>query len=165
MTNAIFRATAALALLAASLPALAAGATATRTFDFKPESNAGLTVRNLIGNIRVERADTPGIRITANAAIDAPSQAEADRLIAQVQYRSSDTGPGARFDVVLPSRDFPKIYWEKGSSSWFTTSYVEYLGERYKLVGTRGDAPAVRVDHVIRAPAGAKLDVNNTLGE
>jgi len=165
MTIAIFRATAALALLAASLPALAASATATRAWTFKPESNAGLTVRNLIGNIRVERADAPGIHITASAAIDASSQAEADRLLALVQYRSSDVGPGARFDVFLPSKDFPKIYWEKGSSNWFTTSYVEYLGERYKLVGTRGDAPAVRIDLVIRAPAGAKLDVINTFGD
>jgi len=161
----IIRVTAALALLGASLPALAASATATRAFDFKPEANAGLTVRNLIGNIRVERGDAPGIRITANASVEAASQAEADRLIALVQYRSSDTGPGSRFDVYPPSKDFPKIYWEKGASSWYSSSYASYLGERYKLVGTKGEAPALRVELVIRAPAGAKLDVSNTFGD
>jgi hypothetical protein len=57
--NTIFRATAALALLGATLPALAASATATRAWQFKPESNAGLAVRNLIGNIRVERGTLP----------------------------------------------------------------------------------------------------------
>lgn len=163
--NTIYRATAALALLGASLPALAASATATRAWDFKPEANAGLTVRNLIGNIRVERGDTPGIHITANTTVEASSQAEADRLIALVQYRSSDIGPGSRFDVYPPSKDFPRIYWEKGAQSWFSSSYAEYLGERYKLVGNRGDAPSLRIDLVIRAPAGSKLDVINTFGD
>jgi hypothetical protein len=161
----IFRATAALALLAASLPALAASATATRAWDFKPESNAGLKVRNLIGNIRVERGDTPGFRITANATINAASQAEAERLVALIDYRSSDVGAGSRFDVRLPREHFPKIYWEKGAHAWYSSSYVEYLGERIRLVGDRDEAPAVRVDLVIRAPAGAKLDVTNTFGD
>ena len=76
--NSMFRAAAALALTGATLPALAASATATRAFDFKPESNAGLTVRNLIGDIRVVRGDTPGIRITATATVETESQAEAD---------------------------------------------------------------------------------------
>jgi hypothetical protein len=161
----IIRATAALALLAASLPALAASATATRDWDFKPETNAGLTVRNLMGNIRVERGDGPGIHVTAHVSIEASSQAEADRLVALVQYRSSDAGPGSRFDVYPPSKDFPKLYWEKGASSWYASSYAQYLGERYKLVGTKGDAPELRVDLLIRAPAGAKLDVTNTFGD
>lgn len=163
--NTVYRATAALALLGASLPALAASATATRAWDFKPESNAGLKVRNLMGNIRVERGDTPGIRITANATIEASSQAEADRLIGLIDYRSADTGPGSRFDVHLPREHFPKLYWEKGADNWFSASYVEYLGERIRLVGSKKEAPAVRVDLVIRAPAGAKLDVTNTFGD
>ena len=74
----IFRATAALALLAATLPALAASATATRSWQYKPESNAGLTVRNLMGNVRVERGTAPGFHVTANTTIETASQAEAD---------------------------------------------------------------------------------------
>ena len=161
----IFRATAALALLAASLPALAASATVTRAWQFKPESNAGLAVRNLIGNIRVERGTTPGVHITANTTVEAATQAEAERLAGLIDFRSSDVGPGSRFDVRLPHEHFPKIYSEKGASGWFSTSYVDYLGERIRLVGDKDEAPAVRVDLVIRAPAGAKLDVSNVVGD
>jgi hypothetical protein len=161
----ILRVTAALALLAASLPALAASATATRSWQFKPESNAGLTVRNLMGNVRVERGTAPGIHVTANTTIDAGSQAEAERLLKLVEFRTSDVGAGSRFDVRLPREHFPKIYWEKGASAWYSLSYVEHLGERIRMVGSRGDAPEVRVDLVIRAPAGARLDVHNTFGD
>jgi len=161
----IFRATAALALLAASLPALAASATVTRAWQFKPESNAGLAVRNLIGNIRVERGTTPGIHITANTTIEAATQAEAERLTGLIDFRSSDVGPGSRFDVRLPREHFPKIYSEKGASGWFSTTYVDYLGERIRLVGSKDEAPAVRVDLVISAPAGAKVDVSNIVGD
>ncbi len=165
MVNRFYRATAALVLLGASLPALAASATATRAWDFKPESNAGLKVRNLMGEVRVERGDTPGIRITAHATIEAASQAEADRLIRLVDYRSSDVGPGSRFDVHLSREHFPRLYWEKGADHWFSSTYVEYLGERIRLVGDKDDAPSLRVDLVIRAPAGARLEVNNSFGD
>ena len=163
--NTIFRAAAALALLTASLPALGASATATRSWQFKPESNAGLTVRNLVGEVRVERGTAPGIHVTANTTIDAASQAEADRLIKLVDFRTSDVGAGSRFDVRLPREHFPKIYWEKGASGWWSLSYVEHLGERIRLTGSRSDAPEVRVDLVIRAPAGATLAVHNTFGD
>ena len=163
--NTIFRATAALALLAASLPAVAASATVTRAWQYKPESNAGLTVRNLIGDIRVERGTTPGIHISATTTIETASQAEADRLAGLVDFRSSDVGAGSRFDVRLPREHFPKIYWEKGASGWWTVSYVEHLGERIRLVGDKDDAPAVRVNLLIRAPAGSKLDIINTFGD
>jgi Putative adhesin len=161
----IFRATAALALLAATLPALAASATATRSWQYKPESNAGLAVRNLMGNVRVERGTAPGFHVTANTTVEAASAAEADRLIELVDFRTSDVGAGSRFEVRLPRKHFPKLYWDKGASTWFSLSYVEYLGERIRLVGDRADAPAVRVDLVIRAPAGAKLDVDITFGD
>lgn len=163
--NTFFRATAALALLGASLPALAASATATRAWDFKPESNAGLKVRNLIGNVRVERGDTPGFRVTATATIETSSQAEAEKLLTLIDYRTSDVGPGSRLDVHLPKEHFPKLYQSKGSSAWYAASYVEYLGERIRLVNDKDAAPALRVDLVIRAPAGAKLEVVNTFGE
>lgn len=159
------RVAAALALLAASLPALAASATATRAWQFKPESNAGLTVRNLMGNVRVERGTTPGIHVTATTTIEAQSQAEADRLIGLVEFRTSDVGPGSRLDVRLPREHFPKVYSERGADGWWSVSYVEHLGERIRLVRDPGDAPGVRIDLLIRAPAGAKLDVENTLGD
>lgn len=163
--NMMLRAAAALALTGATLPALAASATATRAFDFKPESNAGLTVRNLIGDIRVVRGDTPGIRVTANATVETQSQAEAERLVALIEYRTSDVGAGSRFDVRISNDAFPALYSEEGSNHWFSSSHVEYLGERIRLVGDRDDAPALRVDLVIRAPAGAKVDVSTRFGD
>jgi hypothetical protein len=159
------RAAAALALLAASLPALAASATATRAWQFKPESNAGLTVRNLMGTVRVERGTTPGIHVTATTTIEASSQAEADRLIGLVEFRTSDVGPGSRLDVRLPRAHFPKVYSERGADGWWSVSYVEHLGERIRLVGKPGDAPGVRIDLLVRAPAGARLAVENTFGD
>lgn len=161
----VFRATAALALLTATLPALAASATATRSWQFKPESNAGLAVRNLMGDVRVERGTAAGIHVTASTTIETTSQAEAERLIKLVDFRTSDVGAGSRFDVHLARQHFPKLYWDEGASSWFSLSYVEHLGERIRLVADRDDAPLVRVDLVIRAPAGAKLEVNNTFGD
>lgn len=165
MTHSIIRATAALALLGATLPALAASATATRAWDFKPESNAGLTIRNLMGNVRVERGDTPGFRVTANATIESSSQAEAERLLTLIDYRTSDVGAGSRLDVRLSKANFPRLYQSKGTNSWYAASYVEYLGERIRLVNDKEAAPSLRVDLVIRAPAGAKLEVINTFGE
>ena len=164
MKNA-FRATAALALLTATLPALAASATATRSWQYKPESNAGLVVRNLMGDIRVERGTAPGIHVTANTTVETVSQAEAERLIKLIDFRTADVGAGSRFDVHLPRQHFPKLYWDKGAATWFSLSYVEHLGERIRLVGDRDDAPLVRVDLVIRAPQGAKLEVDNTFGD
>ena len=157
--------TVAFALLAASLPAVAASATVTRAWQFKAESVQGLEVRNLIGDIRVERGTEAGVHITARSTIDADSQAEAERLLALIQYRTADIGAGSRFDVFLPREHFPKIYWSGGTHIWWGVSYTEHLGERIRLTGDRDDAPALRVDLVIRAPAGARLTVDNHLGE
>ncbi len=159
------RVTAALALLAASLPALAASATTTRAWQYKAESVEGLAVRNLIGDIRVERGTAPGVHVTARATIEARTQAEADRLLGLIEYRTTDIGAGSRFDVRLRKEHFPKIYWSGGAIGWWSVSYVEHLGERIRLSGDRDEAPAVRVDLVIRAPAGAKLDVSNVFGD
>ncbi|MDP9197908.1 MAG: hypothetical protein M3O07_01670, partial [Pseudomonadota bacterium] len=82
----LIRVTAALALVAVHLPAAAASATVTRAWQFKPESVEGLTVRNLIGDIRVERGSDPGIHVTARATIDAGSQAEAEKLLGLIEY-------------------------------------------------------------------------------
>jgi DUF4097 and DUF4098 domain-containing protein YvlB len=161
----MIRVTAALAMLSASLPALAASATATRAWQFKPESAAGLTVRNLIGDIRVERGDDAGFHVTARATVDADTQAEADRLAGLIDYRTADAGAGSRFDVAFPRGHFPKIYHAGGITAWWGITYVDYLGERIRLTGDRDDAPGVRVDLVIRAPAGARLEVDNIFGE
>ena len=158
-------ATAAAALIVAGLPASAATATATRAWQFKPESVAGLEVRNLIGDIRVERGTEPGFNVTARVSVEAESQAEADRLIKLIDFRTRDTGAGSRFYVVLPKKHFPKLYHEQGSGVWWGWMYVEYLGERIRLTRDHDEAPAVRVDLVIRAPAGAKLDVDNVFGD
>lgn len=163
--NSTVRTVCALALAAASLPALAATATASRAWEFKPESNAGLTVRNFMGNVRVERGTTAGIHITATTTIEAPTQAEADRLLKLVEFRTTDVGRGSRLDVRVSRANFPKVYSGKGATGWWTNSYIDHLGERIQLVGTPGDAPAVRVDLLIRAPAGADLDVSNGFGD
>jgi hypothetical protein len=163
--NTFSRVAVALALLGASLPALAASATATRAWQFKPESNAGLTVRNFMGNVRVERGTAPGFHVSATTSIEAKSQAEADRLLGLVEIRTQDIGSGSRVDVRLPRAHFPKVYWEKGATGWWSVSYIEHLGERIRVVGDPDEAPAVRVDFVIRAPAGATLEVFNTFGE
>lgn len=161
----IIRVTAALVLLVASLPAGAASATVTRAWQYKPESVNGLAVRNLIGDIRVERGATPGVHITTTTTVETGSQAEADRLAGLIDFRTSDVGAGSRFDVRLPKGHFPKIYWADGASSWWNISFVEHLGDRIRLSGDKRDAPVVRVNLLIRAPAGAKLDVSNVFGE
>jgi hypothetical protein len=165
MMKKLIRVTAALALAAVHLPAVAANATATRAWQFKPESVEGLKVHNLIGDIRIEHGADPGFHVTARATIDASSQAEAEKLLGLIEYRTSDIGPGSRFDVRLPREHFPKIYWPGGSSGWWSVSYVEYLDERIRLTARRGEAPSVKVDLVIRAPVGSKLDVRNVFGE
>jgi hypothetical protein len=165
-TRAFFRATAAFALLAASLPALAASATVARAFTFKPEANAGLKVQNLIGDVRVERGDGPGVEIAATTTVEAATEDEAKRLAGLVDFRSKDAGPGSRFDVRLPPEHFPKVYWEDGASHWWAASYAKYLGERIRVSGTKdADTRVVRVDLVIKAPAGAKLEVSNLFGD
>ena len=125
----------------------------------------GLEVRNLIGDIRVERGTEAGVHITARATIDAESQAEAERLLGLIEYRTADIGAGSRFDVFLSRKDFPKIYLGPAHVLWWGMSYIEYLGERIRLTGDRGDAPSVRVDLVIRAPVGARLTVDTHVGD
>lgn len=160
-----FRTTTALALLAASLPAGAASATVTRAWQYKPESVEGLAVQNLIGDIRVERGTDPGVHITATTTVESGTQAEAERLAGLIDYRTTDIGAGSKFAVHLPQEHFPKIYWENGASSWWSVSFVEYFGERIRLTGDKSKAPVVRVNLLIRAPAGAKLEVSNLFGE
>ncbi|MEX1109601.1 MAG: DUF4097 family beta strand repeat-containing protein [Dongiaceae bacterium] len=160
----MIRATTALALLAGCLPAMAATATLTRAWQYKSDATAGLAIRNLIGDIRVERGTEPGFHVTAIATVEANTEAEADALARAIDYRTRDVGAGSRFDVAFPKDQFPKIYYADGPGNWWGVMYVEHLGERIRLTGDRDEAPKVRVDLVIRAPAGAKLDVGNIFG-
>ena len=160
----MIRATTTLALLAVCLPAMAATATRTRAWQYKTDATAGLEVRNLIGDIRVERGADAGFHVTATATIEAETQDEADALARAIDYRTRDSGAGSRFDVAFPKGQFPKIYYRKGPENWWGVMYVAHLGERIRLTGDRDDAPMVRVDLLIRAPAGAKLDVSNVFG-
>ena len=159
------RAAAALVLLAACAPAMAATATLTRAWQYKTDATAGLQVRNLIGDIRVERGSEAGFHITATATVEAATQDQADALARAIDYRTRDVGPGSRFDVAFPRARFPRIYYAQGPSSWWSVMYVDYLGERIRVTGDRDEAPAVRVSLLIRAPAGAKLSVKNIFGE
>jgi len=159
------RAAAGLALLTACLPAMAATATLTRAWQYKSDAAAGLQVRNLIGDIRVERGTEPGFHITATATIEAATQDQADALARAIDYRTRDVGAGSRFEVAFPKEQFPKLYYARGPDSWWSVMYVSYLGERIRMTGDRDEAPAVRVDLLIRAPAGAKLAVKNLFGE
>lgn len=165
MRNLMLRVTAAIALAAATLPAAAASATVTRAWQFKPESAGGLAVRNLIGDVRVERGADTGFHVTARATVDADTQAEAERLAGLIEYRTADAGSGSRFEVRFPREHFPKIYHAGGHAFWWGVTYVGYLGERVRFTGDRDEAPAVRVDLVIRAPEGARLEVDNIFGD
>ena len=158
------RAAMALVLLTACLPAMAATATQTRAWQYKTDAGAGLEVRNLIGDIRVERGTEPGFHITATTTIEAATQDQADALLRAIDYRTRDVGAGSRFDVAFPKEQFPKIYYQKGPDSWWGVMFVSYLGERIRMTGDRDEAPAVRVNLLIRAPAGAKLSVKNVFG-
>ncbi|MGQ0384986.1 MAG: DUF4097 family beta strand repeat-containing protein [Gammaproteobacteria bacterium] len=157
--------TVALVLLAAVPPSQAASATVTRAWQFKPESAGGLAVRNLIGDVRIERGTDAGFHVTARATVDADSQGEADRLARLIDFRTADAGAGSRFDVAYPREHFPRIYYGGGHAAWWGITYANYLGERVRLTGDRDDAPGVRVDLVIRAPAGARLDVSTVFGD
>ncbi len=159
------RVTVALALLAAVPPALAATATVTRAWQFKPDSAAGLRIQNLVGDLRIERGAEAGFHVTARATVTAESQAEADRLAKLIEYRTADAAAGSRFDVVLPSAHFPKIYHGGAHAAWWGITYVNYLRERIRVTGDPDDAPGVRVDLVIRAPAGARLDTSTVFGD
>jgi hypothetical protein len=159
----IIRATAALALLAATLPALAASATVTRAWQFKPESNAGLAVRNLIGNIRVERGTTPGIHITANTTIEAATQARPSDLRAS-STTAARTSARVHFDVRLPHGTSRRSLG-KGRVRLVLDNLRRLPRRAHPPGQQQGRGPGRARGPVIRAPVGAKLDVSNIIGD
>lgn len=164
--HSMIRTGAILVLLATTLPAMAATSTQTRAWQFRSDAAAGLEVRNLIGDVRIERGGDASFHVTARATIEARSQAAADRLVQAIEFRTRDVDTGSRFDVAFPRQHFPKIYHPEGPGQWWGMKmYVDYLNERIRMTGDRDEAPVVRVDLVIRAPAGAKLEVSNVFGD
>ena len=139
----IFRATAALALLAASLPALAASATATRAWQFKPESNAGLDrakpdrqhprrARHDARHPRHGEHDDRGGVAGRGRSPHRASSSSAARTSARV--RASTCACRAS-----TSRRSTRRRARPAGSRRATSSY---LGERIRLVGNQGEAPA-----------------------
>lgn len=157
----------ALAMLAvAAAPMVSAETTTvTRAWQFKPASSAGLEIRNLIGDVRVESGGE-GFHVTAQVSVDAATPAEAERLARAVEFRSKDAGGRSIFHVAFPKEAFPKIYHPRGTRDWWQgAAWVEYLGEKRRLSADPEEAPPVSVSLVVRAPAGASLKVYNQFGD
>lgn len=153
-------------LLAALGSAAADAATVTRAWTFKPADAAGLTLDNMIGDLRLEPATEGGFQVTATIIVESPNEAEAERLARAVEFRTSDAGRDSSFQVRLPEQDFPVIYVAgTARGSLFGRSYVNYLDDRRQLTGDRGKGVNVRVDLRVRVPAGASLVARNRIGE
>ncbi len=160
------RALAALTAMLAAGAAAAATATQTRAWQYKPESSAGLEVRNLAGKVRVLPGSAAGFHVTVQASVEAPSQAEAERLLAAIRFLTRDEGGASAFLVHYPASEFPRIHHPQAPEGWWGGRMsVRYLGRQIRLSGDAGDAPTVNVDIVIRAPAGATLSVSSVFGD
>lgn len=144
----------------------AATATLTRDFRFEPAIPAGLEVDNLIGDVRVEpAAEGAGFEVDVKITAEADSQAEADAIARAVDFHQRDAGADSSLKTVLPESRFPAIYREDAPSGWLQgRMYVEYLGDKRRVTGDAQKGVRVRIDMVIRAPAGSRLAVRNVLG-
>ncbi len=162
--NKLLLAIATLAAALQSLPADAAVAKVSRSFQYKDTAIA-LEVDNLIGDVRIERAATGGFEVAVEVTTTAATEAEAKALASAVEFRAPDAGAASRFQVVLPEKQFPRIYRDDAPAGWFGgRMYVEYLGEKRRLSGDPDDSVQVRVDLVIKAPADSRLEVENVFG-
>lgn len=156
----------ALVLVVMTAPAAAQAATLTRAWQFKPHAGASLDVRNFDGEVRVETAAVEGFHVTATVRVEQRSAAEAERLARALVFRTRDVGPVSAFHVEYPKKDFPKLYRDGGPRYWWGgVMYTDYLGQRRRLTGDADEAAPVRVDLLVRAPAGARVDVRNKLGD
>jgi hypothetical protein len=155
-----------LLVLAALGSAVADAATVTRTWNFKPADAAGLTLDNLVGDLRIEPATDGGFQVTATIIVDSTNEAEAERLARAVEFRTSDAGRDSSFQVRLPALDFPVIHVAgTARGSFLGRSYVNYLGDRRQLTGDRSKGVNVRVDLLVRVPEGTRLVARNRIGE
>jgi len=157
-------ATAALSLVTAQ--AIAATATVTRAWQYEGASPATLRVDNLVGDVRIERGPAAGFHVSVEVTAEASSEREAREIADAVEFNAKDAGSSSAFQVRLPSSRFPLIYRPGGPEGWFEgRMYVDYLGERRRITGDPEEGVKVRVDIVLRAPAEARLDVRNVLGD
>lgn len=148
-----------------SVPAHAGSATASRAWQFKPAPDARLAVDNLVGDVDIEPAADGGFHVTAKVTVEADTDAAAAALVGKVDFRSADAGAQSTFQVLLPEASFPAIYDSKASAGlFFGRTYVDYLGERRRLSADAGKCVRVRVDLVVRVPAGTTLAVHNRIG-
>ena len=156
----------ALALMMLVAQADAATGTATRAWQFKDATPAALELDNLVGDVRVERGEAAGFYVSVRVTTEADTAAGAQALADAVEFRTRDSGADSSFQVVLPEERFPRIYHEEVLQGWFAgRASVEYLGERRRLTGDREEGQVVRVDILVRAPAGSKLAARNIFGD
>lgn len=164
--NRILAVVAALAALSVVMPSQAASATASRAWQYKDASAAGLELDNLIGDVIVEKGDHAGFYVSVKVVAEADTAGEADALAHAVEFRSRDSGGSSLFQVKFPESHFAKIYLPGAPSGWWTgRMYVKYLGERRRLTGDPDEGARIRVDVVVRVPEGGRLTVRNKFGD
>lgn len=160
------RSVAAIALLTFAAPTFGAGSTLQHEWQFEAGVPATLRIENLVGDVRIERGDAPGFSVRATVTTEADTEGGARALAGAVKFNKREAGPASTLEVVLPKAQFPVIYHAGIGEGWFRTrSYVEYLGEKRRVSGDPDDAVRVRVDLVVLAPSGSRLDVRNVLGD
>lgn len=157
---------AAIVLLASTAPSEAATATTQRAWQFKDSEPAALKLQNFIGDLRIERGEAAGVYISATVTAEADSDAAARSIAEAVEFRTRDAGASSSFEVVLPESKFPVIYYRGAPQGWFGgRMYADYLGEKRRVTGDAAEGVRVRVDILVRAPAGAHLDTRNLFGD
>ncbi len=158
--------TAAAVLCLVTAQAGAATATTTRDWQFDGADPAVLKVENLVGDVRIERVAQAGFEVSVKVTAEAKSDREAREIAGAVQFNAADAGSSSAFQVLLPEARFPMIYRQGAPEGWFSgRMYVDYLGQKRRITGDPDEGVNVRVDILVRAPAGARLDVRNVFGD
>jgi hypothetical protein len=166
MMRSIHAGAAVAALFLVTAQAGAATATVTRAWQFKDADPAVLKVENLVGDVRIQRGTAAGFEVSVEVTAEAKSDREAREIADAVEFNANDAGSSSAFQVLLPEARFPMIYRQGAPDGWFSgRMYVDYLGERRRITGDPDEGVSVRVDILVRAPAGARLDVRNVLGD
>lgn len=157
---------AAAAWFLATVQAGAATATATRAWQYEDGTPPVLKVENLVGSVRIERGTAAGFHVSVEVTAEAASGREAREIADAVGFNAKDAGASSVFQVLLPVSRFPLIYRPGAPEGWFDgRMYVDYLGERRRITGDPDEGTRVWVDILVRAPADARLDVRNVLGD
>jgi hypothetical protein len=156
----------ALVALAFTHPAAAATSTVEQAWQFKDDSARGLEIDNLVGNVTIEQGAAAGFHVSVKVTTEADSAARADAIARAVEFRVRDEGGSSRFQVVLPEKDFPKVYVAGTPHGWWVGSArTEYLGEKREVTGDKDKGVQVRVDILVQAPAEGRLEVRNHFGD